>query len=606
MTTSPIRLDLPYEKRVDNALHDRHLKMALSRAAGRMAISRTEAYHAIDGARLRDQVRLMKENVLRNLPDLLEKFEARVTENGGRVHWATDAAEVNAAVLEIARRSGAERVVKSKSMATEEVHLNDALERAGMTVVETDLGEYIIQLAKEPPSHIVAPVVHKRLEEISALFQRELDMPPTYDPEVICAAARQVLRKEFLGADMGISGCNFGIAETGTVCIVTNEGNGRMTTSLPRVYVVVMGIEKIVPTVEDAFLQYQALCRSATGQQCSVYLSMTSGPRQRGDADGPDEFHVILLDNGRTSMLERGYGEALMCIRCGACLNVCPVYREIGGHAYGSTYSGPIGAVISPLLNMHVVDEMKLPYASTLCGACREACPVKIDLPKMLLDLRAEAVEEGKPSWFEARAMDSFATLVCSPSLYANAGGMASFGAGLLAWLEGGSIRALPPPFSAWTHGRDFPKFASKSFRDQWAEREKGRLRKRAASNAAGAPRLVPSVGSGETTSAPRSDAPEVVADVLQEIPPPQGIERYAPPGHHDPLEDTEPVQTSLEEAAPALAAEALAGLAPDVDETLEDTAIEATETESSTQDTGASTPGANGDATSDEVDPWA
>jgi len=601
MTTSPIRLDLPYDKRVDNALNDRHLKIALSRAAGRMSVSRAEAYQSVDGTKLRDQVRQMKENVLRNLPDLLEKFEERVTENGGKVHWATDAAELNATVLEIARRTGAERVVKSKSMATEEVHLNAALERSGMTVVETDLGEYIIQLAKEPPSHIVAPVVHKRLEEISELFQRELDMPPTYDPEVICAAARQVLRKEFLNADMGISGCNFAIAETGTVCIVTNEGNGRMTSSLPRVYVVVMGIEKIVPTVEDAFLQYQALCRSATGQQCSVYLSMTSGPRQKNDADGPAEFHVILLDNGRTSMLERGYGEALMCIRCGACLNVCPVYREIGGHAYGSTYSGPIGAVISPLLNMHVVDEMKLPYASTLCGACREACPVKIDLPKLLLDLRAEAVEEGDPSWFEARAMDSFVAMMKSPSLYSSAGGMASFGAGLLSWLEGGSIRALPPPFSGWTRSRDFPKFASKSFRDQWAQRQKGRARRQSLANIAGAPPVVaPLAPSGEEVSAP-------IADVAQEVAPIAGVERYAPPRYVDPLEGEaavlpeaasptgEEVTTStpsMSEGIELAGLEPIPGDAPAVDEIAEQAAVE---------DAIDATP-----QDSDEADPWA
>ncbi len=233
--------------------------------------------------------------------------------------------------------------------------------------VETDLGEFIIQLAGEPPSHIMAPVIHRRVEDIADLFQKELDMPPTLDPQVICGVARTRLRKEFLSADMGISGCNFAIAETGTICIVTNEGNGRMSSTMPRVYVVVMGIEKLVPTVEDAFLQYQALCRSATGQQCSVYLSMTSGPRKPGDADGPEEMHVILLDNGRVDMLAKGYGEALCCVRCGACLNVCPVYREIGGHAYGSTYSGPIGAVISPLLHTDVTDVEALPYASSLC-----------------------------------------------------------------------------------------------------------------------------------------------------------------------------------------------------------------------------------------------
>lgn len=485
---SPIDLHLPYAERVERSLADRHLRTALGRATGRMSGQRRAALDAVisppvDGAgdeaaaeasgalQMRRQVRQMKEHVLRHLPVLLEEFERHVTENGGFVHWAADGAELNGIVLDIARQAGVERVVKAKSMATEETHLNAALERAGLKVVETDLGEYIIQLMGDPPSHIVAPIVHMRLEDVSAVFQRELDMPPSYDPEVMCALARSVLRREFLSAEMGISGCNFAIAETGTCCIVTNEGNGRMTSSLPRVYVVVMGIEKIVPTVEDAFLQYQALCRSSTGQQASVYLSMTSGPRGRSEADGPAEFHVVLLDNGRSAMLEQGYGEALMCIRCGACLNVCPVYREVGGHAYGSTYSGPIGAVISPLLNMHVTDAQKLPYASTLCAACRDACPAMIDLPRLLLDLRADSVEAGAPGWAERQAMAQFARIMSSRRSYEGAGGLAGFGAGLLKFLEGGTLRALPPPFGGWTHARDFPLFAKRSFRTQWAER---------------------------------------------------------------------------------------------------------------------------------------
>jgi L-lactate dehydrogenase complex protein LldF len=283
------------------------------------------------------------------------------------------------------------------------------------------------------------------------------------------------LRKEFLSAEMGISGCNFAIAETGTCCIVTNEGNGRMTSTLPRVYVVVMGIEKLVPTVEDAFLQYQALCRSSTGQQCSVYLSMTSGPRKPGDSDGPEEFHVVLLDNGRVDMLAKEYGEALACIRCGACLNVCPVYREIGGHAYGSTYSGPIGAVISPSIHLEVTDVDKLPYASSLCGACRDACPVKIDLPRMLLELRRDVVEAGDTTLFDRAGMQAFSRMMQSRASYETAGGLGSLGSHLLAGLSGGVIKAMPGPFAAWTNSRDFPPLARHSFRAQWRERVKGR-----------------------------------------------------------------------------------------------------------------------------------
>lgn len=510
---SAVNLHEPYKQRVARALNDKHLKTALNRSTGRMSDNRVASLAAVDGQRLRDQTRQMKEYVLRHLPDLLEQFEAQVVANGGQVHWARDGEEACAIMRQIAREEDVQKVVKSKSMATEEIHLNAALEADGLKVVETDLGEYIIQLENEPPSHIVAPVLHKRLEDISAIFHRELDIPITYDPEVLCNAARVKLREEFLSADMGVSGCNFAIADTGTVCIVTNEGNGRMTTGMPRVLVSLMGIEKIVPTVEDAFLQYQNLCRSATGQQCSVYLSMTSGPRQThhtdepafgallgnghvngsanssangsangsasglisdaGDPDGPEVFHVILLDNGRTHMLERGFGEALMCIRCGACLNVCPVYREIGGHAYGSTYSGPIGAVISPLLNNDVTDAEKLPHASTLCGACRDACPVKIDLPRLLLDLRHETVAEGDDPRFERAAIKGFTKSMSSRRLYEQSGKLAGLGSNVLAGLSGGNIQFMPPPLSAWTESRSFPPFAKKSFRDQWRERRK-------------------------------------------------------------------------------------------------------------------------------------
>ncbi|MEZ4584427.1 MAG: lactate utilization protein B [Caldilineaceae bacterium] len=420
----------------------------------------------MDGQELRAQT-LMKEHK-GNLPDLAETLEANITANGGHVHWANDGAEAGRIVLDIARKTR-QSVVK-KSMATEEIHLNATLEEAGMRVVESDLGEYIIQLENEPPSHIVAG--HSQ-----AAGGRGRHLPaswtcrPRWTRHHVQRSVQQ-LRKEFLGADMGISGCNFAIAETGTVCIVTNEGNGRMTSSMPRVYVVVMGIEKLVPTVEDAFLQYQALCRSATGQQCSVYLSMTSGPRRPGDADGPDEFHVILLDNGRSDMLAKGYGEALMCVRCGACLNVCPVYREIGGHAYGSTYSGPIGAVISPLLNNHVTNVEKLPHASTLCGACRDACPVKIDLPRLLLDHRADQVAAGDAAWAEQRAIQAFVDTVKRRGRYERAGKLAAIGSNLLAGMSGGEIKAMPPPFSAWTQSRNFPPFAKKSFREQWRARE--------------------------------------------------------------------------------------------------------------------------------------
>lgn len=477
MTLHPIDLHAPFQRRVNQALDDKYLKTALGRATARMSLQRQTAMGAIDGQELRDQVRQMKSYVIRHLPDLLETLEARLTENGAIVHWARDAAEANQIILDLARRANVQKVIKSKSMATEEIHLNRALEDAGISAIESDLGEYIIQLNNEPPSHIVAPVIHRRLEDIAEIMQRTLDMPPTLDPEAMCALARAKLRQEFLTAEMGVSGCNFAIAETGTVCIVTNEGNGRLTSTLPPIYVALMGIEKLVPTVEDAFLQYQALCRSASGQQTSVYLSMTSGPRKAGDVDGPEEFHVVLLDNGRSRMLAEGYGEALMCIRCGACLNSCPVYREVGGHTYGSTYSGPIGAVISPLLSMDVTQVNQLPHASTLCGACREACPVKIDLPRLLLDLRADQVEDGESAFFDRVAMRGFVNSMRSQRSYETAGKLAAVGTNLMARMSGGNLKFMPPPLAGWTQSRDFPPFAQKSFRDLWRER-KGRRRR--------------------------------------------------------------------------------------------------------------------------------
>lgn len=480
MTNRPtysIDLDAPFQERVERALNDRPLRAAVSRTTTDMSNGRIDKMAEIDGELLRTQTRQMKEYVLRNLPQLLEQFEETLTANGGHVHWARDAAEANAIVQQLAREKKVKTAVKSKSMATEEIHLNQALEALGIPIVETDLGEYIIQLDNEPPSHMVAPVIHKRLEEISQIFQEKLDMPPTYDPATMCAAARGKMRADFMAADMGISGCNFAIAESGSVCICTNEGNGRLTTTLPRIYVAVMGIEKIVPTIEDAFLQYQALCRSATGQRMTVYMSMTNGPRKPDDIDGPEEFHVILLDNGRSDMLAKGYGEALMCIRCGACLNVCPVYREIGGHAYGSPYSGPIGAVINPLLPMHVTDAAELPHASTLCGACKDACPVKIDLPKLLLDLRAAGVQSGDAPFFEKQSIKNFVNAMSTRQKYERAGKMARVATSMMTTFGGGNIQFAPSPLSGWTQSRTLPPFAKRSFREQFKERVKAQRR---------------------------------------------------------------------------------------------------------------------------------
>ncbi|KPK66204.1 MAG: (Fe-S)-binding protein [Gemmatimonas sp. SG8_38_2] len=457
-----VDVNAPYRQRVSQALQDDSLRTALDRATARLSERRAEAVAAIDSARLRDEARAIRQSAIEDLPRLLEQLESNLIGNGCAVHWARDAAEATSIVLEIARRNEVLHVVKSKSMVTEEIGLNEALEENGIEVVETDLGEYIIQLANEPPSHIIAPVIHKRVEDISELFHRELGMPPTDDPAEMCGAARGILRAEFLRADIGISGCNFAIAETGTICVITNEGNGRMVTSMPRVYVAVAGIEKVVSTAEEAILLWQAASRNATGQDVSVYFSMSSGPRHPGHADGPEEMHVVLLDNGRSRMLERAYGDAALCIRCGACINVCPVYREIGGHAYGRTpYNGPIGAVITPLLADDPTTVRDLPFASSLCGACRDVCPVKIDLPRLLLDLRSDMTTQGASPKLERMAIRAYARSMERPACYRLLQRLARLV---------GQLPLRLPFMKDWTRTRDLPPLASKSFLETWGE----------------------------------------------------------------------------------------------------------------------------------------
>jgi len=472
----PVDSSAPYATRVKQALADSNLRTALDRATSRLRTHRAQAIAAIDYAALREDVRAVREYAVSNMPDLLEQLERNLVTNGCQVHWARDAAEACEIVAEIARERGVRNAVKSKSMVTEEIGLNQALERSGVAVVETDLGEYIIQLAHEPPSHITAPVIHKRVEDISELFEREFGIAPTTDPAVLCAVARRQLRSKFLAADMGISGCNFAIAETGTICVVTNEGNGRMVTSMPRVHVAVLGIEKVVPRVEDAILLWQAAARSATGQDVTVYFSMSSGPRKPGHPDGPDEMHVVLLDNGRSRVLERGYAEILLCIRCGACVNECPVYREIGGHSYGATvYSGPIGAVVTPLLADDMATAKELPYASSLCGACRDVCPAEIDLPRLLLDLRHQLVEQGTSSSAERFAIRAFTAAASKPGRFAAWSRVGRWITGLLAG-KGGDVTKLPPPLNAWTRSRVFPQLARRSFRALWRRRSSSGL----------------------------------------------------------------------------------------------------------------------------------
>jgi L-lactate dehydrogenase complex protein LldF len=363
---------------MSRAIEDASESMAERRAAAAGALVNYED--------LRRSAAAARRRVLRSLPDLLARLADAVEKAGGVVTFAADAAEANRYVTGLALSRGARLVAKSKSMITEEIGLNAALEAEGIEVVETDLGEWLLQLAGEPPSHIVAPAVHMTHADIARLLHEHGRAEPEGTPEELTAYARARLRERFLAADIGVSGCNFAVAETGTVCLVTNEGNGRMVTSLPPVHVAVMGMERVVDDWDQLDLMMSLLPRAATGQDLSVYTTMVTGPRRPDEVDGPDEFHLVILDNGRSRLLGSEFAEMLSCIRCGACLNVCPVYRRIGGHAYGSVYSGPMGAVLSPLLFGGEACELRL--ASSLCAACYEVCPVMIPLQDLLLGLR--------------------------------------------------------------------------------------------------------------------------------------------------------------------------------------------------------------------------
>ena len=414
---------------------------------------------------MRDRAREIRLHTLAHLDRYLGQFADQVEANGGHVHWAGDAQEANDIVRQIAVDYDVRTVVKSKSMVTEEIELNQALEEDGRRVIETDLGEFIAQLADEKPSHIIVPVMHKTRFDVGELFADRLDVPYTDDLSELNAIARTHLRQEFLTADMGVSGCNTAIADSGAIVTVTNEGNARLVTTAPRVHVVLMGMERIVPTLADAGPVLEVLARSATNQRLSVYTNVISGPRRPNDPDGPEAFHVVILDNGRSATLGGSEAEILACIRCGACLNVCPVFREVGGHAYGFTYPGPIGAVVTPSLQ-GLDDWHDLPYASTLCGACEDACPVRIQIPKLLLNLRAKSVEQGHlPGWLRS-SIRRYASAATSPRTFRmmmKAGGVVG---GFMA--NDGWIEKAPSHGAAWTGARDLPQPASKSFSTRW------------------------------------------------------------------------------------------------------------------------------------------
>ena len=446
------------------------LQRALQRLQERFVGTRAAVMTEIpDFEALRSVAAAIRQHTLERLDHYLEQFEREVTASGGHVHWAEDAAAAQRLVVAIARRHGVRTVVKSKSMVTEECAINEALEAAGLEVTETDLGEYILQLAHEPPSHIVAPVVHKNKEEVADLFARHHQRPRQQGIAELCREAREVLRPKFLAADMGISGANFLIAESGSALIVTNEGNGRLATTLPRVHLAITGIEKVVPSLDEVSILLRLLPRSATGQSITNYVSVMTGPRRAGDLDGPEHFHVILVDNGRSRLLGSELEPMLRCIRCGACMNHCPVYQNIGGHAYGWVYPGPMGSVLTPIF-VGLAEARDLPNASTLCGACAEVCPVKIPLPDLLRDLRVRQVARHLRPWPERVALRLWTWCATHPRLYAF---LAAVGARVLKRLGGtrGLIHRLPFAHG-WTAGRDFPAPAGRTFRELYRARK--------------------------------------------------------------------------------------------------------------------------------------
>jgi L-lactate dehydrogenase complex protein LldF len=467
-----------FKKRVDDGVNNAFMRFAVSSAQERLRSRRLDAAEELGNwEEWRAHGEEIRQHTLENLDYYLEQLTDNVAKRGGHVFFAQTAEEANEYIKDVARKKQAKKVVKSKSMVTEEIHMNAALEELGCEVIETDLGEYILQVDDhDPPSHIVAPALHKNKEQIRDVFQEKLSYKKTEKPEELALHAREMLRKEFLSADIGITGCNFAIAESGSISLVTNEGNARLTTALPKTQITVMGMERIVPTFEEFEVLVSLLTRSAVGQRLTSYVTALTGPRLPGEVDGPEEFHLVIVDNGRSAILGTEFQSVLQCIRCAACVNVCPVYRHIGGHSYGSIYSGPIGAVLSPLLGGYE-DYKELPYASTLCAACTDACPVKIPLHELLHKHRQRIVEkEGKAPISEKLAMKAFGLGAASSSLYTVGAKVAP--AALTPFMSGSSISKGPGPLKAWTESREFPAPTKERLRDWFDKRSDGDERK--------------------------------------------------------------------------------------------------------------------------------
>jgi L-lactate dehydrogenase complex protein LldF len=438
-------------------LGDAHTQGALDDSTARLRSHRLAAWSDLgDVEALRDRAHAIRMEVIDRLDEHIARFTAALEARGGRVYFAKTAEEASAYVAEVCSRAGATLAAKSKSMVSEEIGLNEALSAVGVTPVETDLGEYILQLAGEHPVHIIAPAIEKTADQVAELLSAVQGERIPAELEALTNAARAQLRETFLKADVGVTGANFGVSSTGSVCLVTNEGNGRMVSSLPRVHVALMGMERLVPTTADLAVMLKLLARSGTGQKLTVYSTLLTGPRREGETDGPEELHVVILDNGRSNLLTGRYREMLACIRCGACLNVCPVYRKAGGAAYGPVYSGPMGAVLLPLL-VGLERSPSLPHASSLCGACTDACPVKIPLHELLLDLRRDLVEQGVASRWERLGFTLWSWAWSSRLGYRVTTGLARLGQPL-----GGLIG----PGRAWSAGRARPRLGRR-YRDR-------------------------------------------------------------------------------------------------------------------------------------------
>ena len=469
MSAGGIRPALSFREAAKATLAASQMRRNLGHATTTIREKRERAVAELpDWEGLRERGARVKDHALANLGDLLLNLEASVKRRGGQVHWARDAAEAREIIGEIAASHGAREVIKVKSITSDEIELNAGLEERGIHPVETDLAELIVQLAGDTPSHILVPAIHKNRSEIRELFRRELGAElPTDEPALLADAARVYLREKFLSTKVAVSGANFAVAESGTVCIVESEGNGRMCLTLPDVLISVMGIEKVLPGWEDIGVFLRLLPRSSTAERMNPYTSFWSGVTP---GDGPREFHLVLLDNGRTDVLADEVGrQTLRCIRCSACLNVCPVYQRTGGHAYGSVYPGPIGAILTPqLLHLEDKNANTLPWASSLCGACYDACPVKINIPEVLLHLRGHITGDKPPS-AEAVAFRTAAWVMSEPHRFEGAMRLARLGQGPL--VRDGAIHALPGMLAGWTSSRDLPAFPGQSFREWWRSR---------------------------------------------------------------------------------------------------------------------------------------